>query len=145
MKDHVPGRGTVEWCGVSYRTILQAAGMSIVDSVTPAGEGPSRHVHANEDEIFVTLTGEIELWLEGNRRLIGPGEAALVPKGMEHTFRVLGAQPSRHLVILTPGGFESFFVEMAVGGYQLPEQMEQIAAIAERYGLTFTGPPLEDE
>ncbi len=145
MKDHVPGRGTVEWCGVSYRTILQAAGMSIVNSVTPAGEGPSRHVHANEDEIFVTLTGEIELWLEGNRRLIGPGEAALVPKGKEHMFRVLGAQPSRHLVILMPGGFEELLRRNGRRRLQIPEQMEQIAAIAERYGLTFTGPPLEDE
>lgn len=118
--------------------------MSIVDSVSPPNAGPPRHVHKAEDETFVVLTGEVEVWLAGERFVFGPGETAFVPRGTEHTFRTLGGRPSRHLVILTPGGFEGFFQEMAKGGMRIPEDMPAIVECAARYNLEFTGPPLGD-
>jgi len=66
-----------------------------------------------------------------------------VPRGKEHTFRVVSDTPCRHLVILTPGGFEGFFSEMAANAYRIPEDMPAIAECAARYRLSFTGPPLE--
>ena len=44
--------------------------------------------------------------------------------------------------ILTPGGFEGFFYEMAEGRFTIPDDMAAITDIAARYHLTFTGPPL---
>ena len=135
-----------EWAGNTYRTILGTqetkGAMSIVDSTCPAGSGPPRHVHGREDEIFVNLSGEIEVWIEGESRTLGPGEAAFVPRGTEHTFRVIGNLPSRHLVILTPGGFEGFFAEMARGRFAIPGDMPAIEESAARHSLRFTGPPL---
>jgi hypothetical protein len=58
---------------------------------------------------------------------------------------VLGSEPCRHLVILTPGGFEGFFADMAQGRFRIPEDMEQIGASAARHSLRFTGPPLGAE
>jgi len=141
------GSNVLEWLGVTYHTILstQATGgaMSIVDSVSPAGSGPPRHIHQREDETFVVLTGECEFWLEGQRFTRGPGETAFIPRGKEHTFRVTGDQASRHLLILTPGGFEGFFKEMADGQFRIPDDMPAISEAAGRFHLTFTGPPLE--
>ena len=149
MPDGQLGPGSISWNGSHYKTILETAAtggaMSIVDSVTPAGMGPPRHVHHNEDEAFVILTGECEFWMEGRRWTAGPGETAFVPRGKEHTFRVIGDQPSRHLIILTPGGFEGFFEEMAAGQFRIPEDMEAIVESGQRHHLDFTGPPLEDE
>ena len=88
------------------------------------------------------MSGDVEFWLNGERMVRGPGQTAFVPRGTAHTFRVLGHQPSRHLTILTPGGFEGFFAEMAAGGYRIPEDMGAVAEIAARFHLTFTGPPL---
>ena len=143
--DHV--RATTEWLGVSYKTILSAdetsGAMSIVESTAPVGSGPPRHVHASEDECFVVLTGACEFWMEGSTFTRGPGETAFIPRGKAHTFRVIGDGPSRHLLILTPGGFEAFFDEMARGRCRIPEDMEAIEAAAARHGLAFTGPPLE--
>lgn len=143
---HLTGPGTITWQGVSYRTILstEASGgaMSIVDSVSPAGSGPPRHIHTREDETFIILTGECEFFLGGERFMRGPGETAFVPRGTEHTFKVAGDRPCRHLVILTPGGFEGFFAEMARGQFRIPEDMEQIMEAAARFNLSFTGPPL---
>ncbi len=141
------GSSALEWLGVTYKTILttQASGgaMSIVDSVSPAGSGPPRHIHEREDETFIVLTGQCEFWLEGQRFTRGPGETAFIPRGREHTFRVTGEQASRHLLVLTPGGFEGFFAEMAKGQFQIPDDMPAITEAAGRFHLSFTGPPLD--
>jgi len=149
MHNELSGPGVHEWLGVRYKTILTSAetggAMAIVDSISPAGSGPPRHVHEREDEAFVLLTGECEFWLEGQTFRRGAGKAVFIPRGREHTFRVVGDQPCRHLVVLTPGGFESFFADMAQGGFRIPEDMEQIGASAARHNLRFTGPPLGTE
>jgi quercetin dioxygenase-like cupin family protein len=146
MFSTILGPDAVEWLGVSYRTILgtsQTGGtMSIVDSVSPPQSGPPRHIHHDADETFILLTGDVEFWLEGERFNRGPGETAFIPRGKEHTFRVVSSTPCRHLVILTPGGFEAFFAEMATGGFRIPEDMPAIAESAARHHLSFTGPPL---
>lgn len=137
---------TVSWLGVTYRTVLGVAdtggAMSIVDSVSPEGSGPPRHIHLCEDETFYVLSGTCEFWIAGDTFTRGVGESAFVPRGIEHTFRVIGGEPSRHLVILTPGGFEAFFAEMAQGNFRIPDDMAQINESATRHHLEFTGPPL---
>ena len=113
-----------------------------MDSLGPPGSGPPRHIHAGEDETFILVTGACEFWLDGQVFTKGPGETAFIPRGHEHTFRVIGTEPSRHLVILTPGGFEGFFADMAAGQFRIPEDMGRIEESAARHGLRFTGPPL---
>ena len=146
MRDELTGPDVLEWLGVRYKTILSASetggAMSIVDSLSPAGSGPPRHVHEREDEAFILLTGQCEFWLEGRTFTRRAGETAFIPRGREHTFRVVGDEPSRHLLVLTPGGFEAFFAEMVQGGFRIPEDMERIGAAAARHSLRFTGPPL---
>lgn len=147
MKDSELAKGTIEWNGVSYRTILDSqttgGAMSIVDSISPVNSGPPRHIHHAEDETFVILTGECLVWIEGKEVTAKAGESVFIPRGKEHTFKVTGHEPSRHLVILTPGGFEGFFEEMAEGQFQIPADMPKIVESGERHHLTFTGPPLD--
>ena len=147
MRDFETGDGTIEWLGVQYRTLLApedtGGAMSIVDSLSPVGSGPPRHIHHAEDETFVLLTGSCRFWLEGESFERGAGESVFIPRGREHTFKVVGDTPCRHLVILTPGGFEGFFADMAAGQFAIPADMEAITASAERHNLSFTGPPLD--
>lgn len=147
MNEVTADRDAVEWLGVRYKTILspgQTGGaISIVDSWSPAGSGPPRHVHENEDETFVMISGHCRVWIEGDETIVGPGASIFVPRGRNHTFKVTGDEPSRHLVILTPGGFEGFFAEMAAGRYRIPEDMPAIEESARRHNLRFTGPPLD--
>ena len=147
MKDLAQIDGAIEWLGVQYKTILtpeQTGGsMSIVDSWSPAGSGPPRHVHKNEDETFVIMTGTCKFWLEGEEFTSRAGESVFIPRGKEHTFKVIGDEPCRHFVILTPGGFEGFFADMAKGRCRIPEDMPTIEESAKRHNLAFTGPPLD--
>ena len=149
MQEELSGPDVMEWLGARYKTILPSAeaggAMSIVDSLSPAGSGPPRHVHEREDEAFILLTGKCQFWMEGQTFTKRAGETAFVPRGREHTFQVLGGEPCRHLIILTPGGFEGFFADMAQGRFRIPEDMAQINASAARHSLRFTGPPLGAE
>ncbi|GLQ16104.1 cupin domain-containing protein [Maritalea porphyrae] len=146
MDNGLQGPGVLDWNGTKYKTLLskeQTDGkISVVDSLSPVGSGPPKHIHHNEDETFFMISGKCEVWIEGTTTEHGPGEAVFIPRGKEHTFRVIGDEPSRHLVILNPGGFEGFFAAMADGQYQVPDDMPTINAFAEKYNMTFTGPPL---
>ena len=104
--------------------------------------GP-RHIHHAEDETFVILTGACRVWIEGEEQLLNAGQSAFIPRGKEHTFQPVGDQPCRHLVILTPGGFEGFFTDMAAGKFAIPDDMPSIVESGERHNMTFTGPPLD--
>lgn len=149
MQSDLSGPDVIEWLGVRYKTILAASdtggAISIVDSVSPPGSGPPRHIHDREDESFFVLTGECDFWMEGQTVRKRAGETLFVPRGREHTFRVTATGASRHLIILTPGGFEHFFQEMAESSFRIPEDMEQVVAAAARHSLRFTGPPLGTE
>lgn len=116
--------------------------MTVLETVSPPNLGPPRHVHHDADETFVVLSGDVEFWLEGETFTRGPGQAVFVPRGKEHTFRIVGGEPSRSIVILTPGGFEGFFREMAEGRFRIPEDMPAVVESAARFQLTFAGPPL---
>lgn len=95
-----------------------------------------------EDSPDGRLTGEIGFWLDGKIQVCGAGSSVFIPRGTPHTFLVLSNTSSRHLVIMTPGGFEGFFVEMAAGQFAIPADMPQIEESAARFNLSFVGPPL---
>ncbi|MBR9651180.1 cupin domain-containing protein [Thalassovita aquimarina] len=147
MKDLTTDPASIDWNGVIYKTILgpdeSGGAMSIVDSLSPVGSGPPRHIHHAEDEVFVMITGSCRVWIAGRERIAGPGDSMFIPRGTEHTFKVVGDEPSRHLVILTPGGFEGFFADMAAGQYVIPRDMAAIGDAARRHNMSFTGPPLD--
>ena len=135
----------VSWLGTIYRILLPSgsnSSLSIFESLDQPGYGPPRHIHKCEDETFYVISGEVEFWLDRETVRHGPGDVVFVERGKEHTFRVTGETPARMLTIMTPGGFEGFFPEMAKGRYRIPQDMEKIAEIGTRYNLEFTGPPL---
>ncbi len=134
------------WLGTAYKIMLTPAEtgghLGLFESLDQPGYGPPRHIHNKEDETFYVLSGEVEFWMNGQTRMAGPGNTIFVPRGTEHTFRVAGELPARMLTMMTPGGFEGFFAEMAKHRCRIPEDMDQVAEIGEQFNLTFTGPPL---
>jgi quercetin dioxygenase-like cupin family protein len=135
----------VTWMGTEYVITLDKAAsaglIGVFEGKVPAGEGPPIHIHHNEDEVLHILEGEYEFWLDGETSRAGPGATVFLPRGVPHTFRVDGDTHGRNLAILTPGGFEEFFVEAAARDLRIPEHMGEVVELAGRYGLEFTGPP----
>ena len=147
MNKHIRDGYANEWLGSRFDPMLTTAesggALCITDTVCPPGFSPPRHIHQDADETFVVLTGDMKFWMDGRTVTVGPGGTMFVPRGSEHSFRVVSDTPARHLTIFSPGGFDGFFAEMCKGGYSIPDDMERIIEVGNSYKLTFTGPPLE--
>jgi quercetin dioxygenase-like cupin family protein len=120
---------------VRMRVLAQAPDqpISVTDNIMPSGfPGPVWHRHAQMTDVFYVLEGEVELKLEGERRVLGPGSFALVPPGVVHTFANPGPKQARVLNIQQPAGLEQYlkeaFKRMAEGHPWSPAEMAQIAS-----------------
>src|SRR5262245_36822327 len=128
--------------GASMRLIARAADtdgrFSVFEQTTPAGWGPPRHVHANEDEIVYVLEGTYDVWLGDEQRTISVGGCAILPRGIPHGFRNAGERPGRFVCVVTPGGLEEYFLEVA--RCSPPPSPAQLLGMAKAYGLTLLPP-----
>jgi quercetin dioxygenase-like cupin family protein len=143
MTDQTPA--PVLWNGASYQTILSCAetggALSVMYVDAPPLSGPPSHVHAAEDETFILLEGSVDLAVGDCRFTCGPMQTAFVPRGVPHSF-LTGPDGAKGFTILSPGGFEGFFAEMARSGLHLPRDLAAVREVASRYGSTFVGPGL---
>ena len=71
-----------------------------------AGRVLEAHVHAEEDDAFYILEGEMTFVFGDQTATATPGTFVLVPPGVEHGFRNDGAIPVRMLNIHAPAGFD---------------------------------------
>ena len=55
---------------------------------TPGQNHPS-HYHKLKEETFHLLSGDLEIWLDGMKRLLSPGDTCLVMPGIWHSFKTL--------------------------------------------------------
>jgi len=98
--------------------------------VTPAAN-PPLHVHHDEDEGFYVLEGELEVECGGTTAVARAGDFALLPRGVPHTYRVLGE--SARMLVLSGPGFERF-VDAVQGDAPAPEH---VVAAAAANGIAF--------
>ena len=91
------------------------------------------HRHANEDEYSYVLEGRLGALLGEDVVFAEVGDLVFKPRQQWHTFWNAGDGPCRILEIISPGGFEQVFAEMASG----PDAMagETAAAVDARYGI----------
>jgi quercetin dioxygenase-like cupin family protein len=68
----------------------------------PAGKAHEFHKHPDCEEILYILEGQAEQWVEQERRILGPGDVAHIPKGAVHATYNNSDQPLTFLAILGP-------------------------------------------
>src|SRR5260370_1109986 len=141
------GFATTSW-GEQARPRLRAAEtegrLPVLFYRAPAGFGPPRHLHRQDDEIFLIEQGAIALWTPHECRTAGPGDVVMLPKVMPHTWRAYGDDPIRFQVTVTPGEFETFFERIVERKLTLADQAE-LVEVASSSGMDIIGPPLRDE
>jgi len=64
------------------------------------------HLHAEEDDAFYIVQGEMTFTFGDEETAAPPGTFVLVPPGVAHGFRNDGAAPVRMLNIHAPAGFD---------------------------------------
>lgn len=103
------------------------------------GEGPPLHVHHEMDEYVVVLAGSLRCRLGDHDMDLEAGDAAFMPRGLEHTFTNLHDEPCEVVWVFNPGGFHPFLAALDDAGTFDPQVVGPIAA---RHGHELTGPPL---
>jgi mannose-6-phosphate isomerase-like protein (cupin superfamily) len=110
--------------------------------IPPAFGGPPVHVHPSFDEIFAVLDGTLTMRVGEETAPAGPGDTVIVPGSVPHTFANLSDAPVRVMIVVTPGGFEPYFDEIAAHLAAGPPDPAFVAELSARYGLENIGPPL---
>jgi len=122
--------------------------LCVVELTSFPHNGPPPHIHHREDESFYVIEGRFSFLLDNRTIEASSGSFCRVPKGTLHTYQNIGTKPGRALVILTPAGFEKFWVEIAdlvvnpagPSGPPSPESVARLMRLAPKYGLEVKGP-----
>jgi quercetin dioxygenase-like cupin family protein len=120
----------------------------------PGGGVRAEHVHPQLEERYEVLEGEITVNLDGEPKRLGPGERAVVPPGVRHSFEntseraahlVVEAEPAQELRESIEDGARLARTErFSDSGSPLSVRaLVEAAALAERYRNTvvLTSPP----
>lgn len=133
-----PGQGTPAMAFGTHIIRVMAANtggaLGLFEAIVPPAAGPPLHVHAREDELFRVLSGRFGFWCANDYVELAEGGCIVLPRGVPHRFRNVGQKEGRLMVVVTPGGFESFF---AIVDLCKPQTPAEIASIAGEFGLTF--------
>lgn len=109
---------------------------TLIEQYNEPGIGIPPHVHDNEDEVFQVLEGQVEMSVGNKTTIMNAGDIIFCPKGVPHSWRVIGEEKARAMLSIFPAGLEKMFVEIS----ELPAgppDMEKVTAICEKYNLRF--------
>lgn len=75
--------------GSTIRSILDSTNapvqnQSLAEASLPAGGTTERHYHRRSEEFYFILSGHGTMEISGERRLVQPGDAILIPPGSWH-------------------------------------------------------------
>ncbi|HEX9513190.1 MAG TPA: cupin domain-containing protein [Puia sp.] len=134
--------------GDTYRILITGketgGAYAAIDMLIPPNGGPGPHSHADFQESFYVIDGEIEVKSEASTYTAKKGSFVNIPKGgIVHCFKNKTDQIAHLLCVVVPSGLEEFFIEIgkpvAIGTFlALPpmneEAMKKIQPIVEKYG-----------
>ena len=149
-----PGEGEAIWfnggLGILRATGDQTEGrFAAMELLAPKGFASPIHIHREEDEFFVVLSGEVRVQHADDVIEAVAGSLVYGPRNVPHGFHVDSAE-ARLLLFFGPAGIEGFFREAGKPARTrgLPPSGEQfldkqaLTEIASRYAQEFVAPPL---
>ena len=109
---------------------------TLIEQFNDPGIGIPPHVHENEDEVFQVLSGEVEMTIGEKSTTLKAGDLIFCPKGIPHSWRVVGNEKARAMLSIFPAGLEKMFEELS----QLPPgppDLQKVGEICAKYKLRF--------
>lgn len=82
--------------------------MSVMTALGPAGRPIPMHRHEREHDYFFCVRGRVQVWADGESRVLSPGDIASVPAGVLHAYQFHGHY-SQFMGPIAPAGWDRFF------------------------------------
>ena len=124
----------------------------VLEMTLPVGSSAPLHVHAGLDDTWYILDGEMVVRCGDDMLVAGAGHWVSMPRGVPHTFRVVGDRDARILLVHDNASFRDLIRELGVpaDAHVVPAQpvfpsMEELARVAGAHDLTPVGPPMSAE
>lgn len=135
---HVPDR-SIGSIGVGFRIGGEQTNgqLAIVEHPFPVGALVPPHIHTREDEFSIVTAGEIGFRSGSDEVVLGPGGYITKPRGELHTMWNAGLVEARMIEVITPAGFERFFLELAEAFEAGAPDPAALETLAGSYGLFF--------
>jgi quercetin dioxygenase-like cupin family protein len=93
------------------------------------GCGHDFHRHPRQEELLYVLAGEIEQWLQGEKRLLKAGDAVFVGRGVVHASFNRSVEKAMFLVVLSPSvGEAGYEVEDVAGQTPYAQELDRAKA-----------------
>ena len=107
--------GTMGWCCRPKGTGMK--NLVVIEVNFAAGGGHAFHMHPRQEEVIHCIEGEVEQWLDQEKRILKPGDSVIIPAGVVHaSFAVNGGE--KLLAILSPSVNDE-------DGYEVEEVADQ--------------------
>jgi len=129
---------SVELGGLGVRYMTAGEGFALVEHpIAPRTLAAPMHTHEHEDEYSYVLEGEVGVQIGDEVRYATAGDLVVKPRRIPHAFWNRTDEPARLLEIISPGGFERYFAELAplIPPQAAQPEFEAIGALQARYGL----------
>lgn len=115
-------------------TNAMGSSIEIFDTKGVPGGGPPPHTHQWE-EIYVVLSGEMDVFVDGKTTRLRPGGYAHVPANTPHGYTTI--DETHFLTIVTRGNAAKFFKQVANEVEMNPPDIEGVLRVGAEHGITF--------
>lgn len=92
--------GQLRW--LSNPPSTGAGQLTVIDVTLEPGKGHDFHRHPGQEEVLYVVAGQVEQWIDREKRILGPGDSAFVPDNIVHASFNVGAGNARIVAILGP-------------------------------------------
>jgi mannose-6-phosphate isomerase-like protein (cupin superfamily) len=121
----------------------------VLEMTLPVGSAPPLHVHSNLDDTWYILEGQMVVRCGDDELVVGAGHWVSMPRGVPHTFVVVGKREARILMVHDNASFRDLVRALGVPATTrvVPEQpmfptTDELVQVAAANDLTPVGPPI---
>lgn len=141
--------GTAYWFLDTLAVVHSATPPLVIEATIPAGGSPPLHVHDDLDDCSYLLDGMLAVRCGERTFRAEPGAYLPQPRGVPHTFRVLGSRPARMLLIHGDDSFLRLVRSLgvpapsrALPSGMAPVAIETLERALREVGVSVVGPSM---
>jgi len=92
--------GSLAW--FSSPTASNAKDLVVLEVILGPGGGHNFHKHPNQEEVIYVIEGEVEQWVDREKRMLRPGDSAFIGADVVHASFNVSDRNTKLLAILGP-------------------------------------------